>query len=413
MSQAYRHSAEMGLIDSNDTLVIFMDLSILEDRIERLKQSFGSNTLHAIAIKTNPMSFVLKHLADMQVGLEAASFGEVCLAENAGLMSERLVFDSPAKTEWEIAELRSRFRGARVNADSIDELNRYPTVASGLRIGLRINPLVQTNTISYMSVSDEHSKFGESIVQRSEIIDACNQWQDLDCLHLHIGSQVTNLNRTVDAVRKILELGQEINDRAGKRKISTIDIGGGFPVNYGLGDPFRVEEYAFALSERCPELFDGRFNLITEFGRYVHANACWAVANIEYVKPIPGSFNLITHAGADLFLRECYNPGDWFHKIFLLDRNGFEKYGEDQKVNIAGPLCFGGDFVERNIEIPKATPGDHIVFCDVGANTFSLWSKHCSRQFPKVITFNSRNGLNDFRIGKQRETFDSIIDFWS
>ena len=111
-----------------------------------------------------------------------------------------------------------------------------------------------------------------------------------------------------------------------------------------------------------------------------------------------------------MFLRECYNPGDWHHEMFLLDADGNIKDGQLVECDIAGPLCFGGDFIRRSVKLPQPAPGDLLVVQDTGANTFSLWSRHCSRQFPKVI---SCNGSNDIRIAKQRESVDSIIEFWS
>lgn len=418
-SRYYTLATDKKLISEEDTLVIFFDLAILEDRINILKQNFPSDSNHAIAIKTNPLSFILKYLVSLGCGLEAASNTEVFLAKNANLANHLIVFDSPAKTALEIRELSIACQGLHINADSLQELKLYPKQASGFTLGLRVNPVIENDAISYMNVSGEEAKFGESIHKKQDIIDAFLEWQDLVCLHVHIGSQYSDLDPCINAIRVVVDLANEINDYSlsqdNKKKVTTIDIGGGFPVNYNSNEePFYIEQYVEKLGEVCPELFSGGYKLVTEFGRYVHANAAWAVTEIEYVKPAADISNIITHAGADMFLRECYNPGDWYHELHVLTANGeLKETNERSNTNIGGPLCFGGDFLDRDRRLPKINATDKLVIQDVGANSFSLWSRHCSRQFPKVIAYSSLKNGEDMHIAKQRESVEKLIEFWS
>jgi diaminopimelate decarboxylase len=406
-----------GLIAPEDTSVIFLNFSIIRDRVERLRSLFPPGTLHAVAIKTNPLTTVLDFLGTLDVGLEAASLPEVLLARHAGLSSAQIVFDSPAKTTAEIDLLCRQFPGLRVNADSLAELARYPQAGCGLQLGFRVNPLINSDTVGYMNVGGPNSKFGEPISNRARIVDACLAWKDVDCLHLHIGSQISDFAPTISAIKSMVELAEEINARSPEQKIRFLNLGGGFPVNYFRdSSPWKLEDYVARLKSDCPVLFDDRYRLITEYGRYVHANAGWVVTDVEYVKAVGDGDNLVVHVGADMFLRECYNPGDWHHEIFLIDRAGCQKRGPEVACHIAGPLCFGGDFVRTSIPMTRAEPGDRVVIQDVGANTFSLWSRHCSRPFPKVITYQTppeAAGPVEMKIAKQRETIESIIDFWS
>lgn len=408
----YQQALHQGLVDNDDTALIFIDLDIISDRVQRLKQAFPANSLHAVAVKTNPLTAVLQHLIAADTGLEAASMGEVMLANNAGLPANKLVFDSPAKTSAEIAWLAEHLPGMRINADSLAELSRYSNSGNAFHLGLRINPLVVPNSLAAMTVSTADSKFGVPISERDAIISACLQQPALDCLHMHIGSQYSDFTPVIEAVRLILALAAEINQQAGKQKITTLDIGGGFPVNYGDGPDYRVEDYAAALQQACPELYDGQYHVVTEFGRYVHANAAWVASRIEYVKPKNDGEILISHAGADMFLREAYSPGDWHHNMFLMDQAGTIKANDEattQHSDIAGPLCFGGDFVAKSVALPQAQSGDVLAIRDAGANTFALWSRHCSRPFPKVIACKT----GKMTVVKQRESFEQIIDFWS
>ena len=83
---------------------------------------------------------------------------------------------------------------------------------------------------------------------------------------------------------------------------------------------------------------------------------------------------------------------------------------------IAGPLCFAGDIIARSICLPRPIEGDHLVVHDAGANTFALFSRHCSRQAPPVYVFASRDESSgrDCRIlcVKEVEPEESVLKFW-
>src|SRR5262249_22504761 len=143
--------------------LLFHDLDAMAARIERLRQCFPPDSLHALAIKANPVVAVLRHAVEHGMGLEAASFEEVALAAAAGCPPERIVYDSPAKTGDEIA--RALPSGVLLNADTFDELDRIAeAIAAGAAprtpIGLRINPQIGDGAIRMLSVSGRYSKFG-------------------------------------------------------------------------------------------------------------------------------------------------------------------------------------------------------------------------------------------------------------
>ena len=190
-----------------------------------------------------------------------------------------------------------------------------------------------------------------------------------------------------------------------------------------------MEEYARKLKDHMPGLFDGTFRLITEFGRWTHANAGFAVSRIEYVKPhfvetsknnptdyisdpnILPEATLMLHVGADLLIRECYLPHQWSHEISLAGNFGKIKTGDAAcKYTLAGPLCFQGDVISRNVRLPHAEVGDFIIIHDTGAYTLSMWSRYNSRQMPKVIGF--RDNGEHFEILKEREKPEDLVEFW-
>jgi diaminopimelate decarboxylase len=74
-------------------------------------------------------------------------------------------------------------------------------------------------------------------------------------------------------------------------------------------------------------------------------------------------------------------------------------------------LCFAGDIIARDIELPEAEAGDYILIHDTGAYTLSMWSRYNSRQIPKVIGYDKEN--KTFEVLKERESKEDLLKFWS
>ena len=421
MSKTFTHAlSKTDLINPDDTAIIFYDLSFLDERIKDLQKQFPANTLHAIAVKANPLTNILSKTKALGAGAEVASLPELFLAEKAGFAPETIVFDSPCKTRSEIEYVLKA--GVYLNADSFDELDRIAeilkTVNSTSEIGLRVNPQVGPGSIKSTSVADGISKFGIPLNEnREKIIQYYIKHDFLRSIHVHIGSQGCPVPLVIKGIRKVMDIANEVNTRLSQEskpnRVDTFDIGGGLPVSYHPDQqPVTMEEYVVMLKASCSELFDGRFRLITEFGRYLYANTGWVASKVEYVKREP-SYNIImTHVGADLFLRKAYNPGDWHHHITVVDKHGKLKSGIDSnKYMVAGPLCFGGDVIAKDLELPVVEEGDYILIHDTGAYTLSMWSRYNSRQMPKVIGYHAAN--NTFEILRDRESKEDLLEFWS
>jgi len=273
------------------------------------------------------------------------------------------------------------------------------------RIGLRINPLIDAGSPSDLTVSDNRSKFGVPMSLKKEIIDAYHQFDNLQGIHIHIGSQIGNYKAWVQAILAVYQLAEEINQKRSDQ-IQFIDIGGGLPADYTHEDAEGMKEIAEELNTTIPELFD-KYIVYSEFGRFVHANAGWAVSKIEDVLPYTNPKTAVVHLGADMFLRDVYSDNKIHHSLDLLDD---EEDDAKEEFQIAGPLCFGGDFINRKVLLSKeVSSGKRLIINDIGANTFSLWSMHCSRSFPKVIM---HDGDGSVDVIKNRVDAQKMITFW-
>ena len=415
MSDRLQAALESGALDREaDTAAVFYDLAQIRGRVAAIAQAFPPHSIHALAIKANPLPRLLAPLVAEGAALEAASLVELELAARLG--AGTIVFDSPAKTEAELE--RALELGAIINVDNHAELERLAKLladrAPPRAIGLRVNPQVGGGTIPTTAVSSATSKFGVALLDpgsRAGIIEAFRRHAWLSGLHVHTGSQGMDPSELVEGARRLVALAEDIDEALAPsaRRVEIIDIGGGLPVAYHEGALApTVASYAQQLGAGVPQLFGDRFRLITEFGRHVHANAGWVASRIEYLKPTEPP-TAITHVGADMFLRLAYVPQYWHHGLSVCDAAGRLRRGPRREFAVAGPLCFASDFLARQVSLPADTrAGDYVLVHDAGAYTLSMWSRYNSRQLPKVIGYEDGR----FETLRRRESVDEVLRFW-
>lgn len=364
-------------LSEEDSAVLVTSLPRLDARLKHLRASFDERTLHCIAIKSNPHLGILRAIVERGFGLEAASIEEVRRALKVGCPTEKIVFDSPVKTHLELQEV-AQHEGLLVNVNTLSELKRIPSDAVCM-IGIRVNPLTDTGSPERFSVGRNESKFGVPIAARADLINAALH-APVRALHMHSGSQMRDLHAQERALNALGELAREINSalsHAGlERRIEVIDIGGGLP-SEPLSDTTQMQAYGASV---CNTQALSPFNLVTEFGQWVNAECGFALSRVEYVVPGAPS-KLFIHLGADMFTRDAYTQARPF-PLSTWTADGRALKAEPVLYDIAGPLCFAGDYLARQVSLPQISEGQWLCIDHTGANTYALWSRHCSRDIP-------------------------------
>ena len=419
VASIFQDALTQGVVDPQiDTAVSFHSVNMVEDRMNAIRTAFPIDTVHTVAIKANPFFHVLQHAVKNGFGLEAASLPELQMALEAGGDPNRIAFDSPAKTSDEL--MFALKHGVIINLDNLQEValvaNKLIPKLNGTDlppIGLRLNPEIGAGRIAATDVSREYSKFGVPVSLRQEILDVLRSHEWISGIHVHAGSQGYSVAHLADAVQVAYEILVEAN-RLRETPLVYFDIGGGLSVRYLNDDEFNsVHTYVSLLRLQCPLLFSGSYRIITEFGRWVHANAGWSVARVEYTKRSGDLNTAVCHLGADLFIRECYASSEWKHRITVLDYEGRLKTNCLLRYNVAGPLCFAGDIIARDVMLPEIEQGDYVVIHDTGAYTHSMWSRYNSRQQPKVLGYRSRvSAPAIFNLIRERESVESVLKYW-
>lgn len=378
--------------------LLFHDLDRLEGRLADLRSAFPPDALHAVAIKANPLVELLRIVVASGAGLEAASWEEVALAVAAGCPPERIVFDSPAKTDAELGDALAL--GVWLNADHPEELERLQRLGApgDARVGLRVNPQVGDGAIAFTSTVGRGSKFGVPLEQAPELV---RRFPFVTGLHVHTGSQGCGLELLAAAADATARMAEELG-------LDWLDVGGGIPVRYTDADPEPPGFADWADALRSIPGY-GERRLVTELGRSLHAGTGWALSRIEAVKDVDGVPTLVVHLGADLLMRRVYQSGAWDHEFVVLDPSGAPRDGEPVECNVAGPLCFAGDLLARGRSLAPARRGDLLLVRDTGAYTLSMWSRHCNRGLPPSWGYRAER-VELLHPGEQP---DDVVAFWS
>lgn len=381
--EAVRCAVERGLLGPDAPLVGLLDAVGIRDAAAGLRAAFdavvapGTPVLHAFAVKATPLVPVLRLLREAGIGAEVASPGELALARAAGVPPEHIVLDSPAKTAEELRQALAL--GIAVNADSPQELARIDALVRAAHtaspLGIRVNPQLGAGSIEALSTATATSKFGVALHDegaRAWLLRAYADRPWLTRLHAHSGSQGVPLSLMARGIAEAYALAEEVNRHAGRRQIDTIDIGGGLHVNFrsDVTTP-TYAQYARLLAEAVPGLFDGRYGLVTEFGRSLLAKNGTVVARVEYAKRAGGRAVAVTHAGVQVAVRTVYAPRAWPLRIRAYDAKGHPKEGPEMVQDVAGPACFAGDLLAQAHALPLLEQGDHIAALDTGAYYFA------------------------------------------
>ncbi|MFJ3642410.1 diaminopimelate decarboxylase [Streptomyces sp. NPDC090108] len=419
---AVRAAVARGLLGPDAPVVGLLDVTGIRESAAALRAAFeavvapGTPVLHAFAVKASPLVPVLSLLHAEGIGAEVASPGELALARAAGVPPEHTVLDSPAKTA---AELREALElGIAVNADNPQELERLdglvrtapvrpaaaataagpgggrapaPSALPLSPLGIRVNPQIGGGSIGATSTATPTSKFGVALRDegaREWVVRAYLERPWLTRLHAHTGSQGIPLPLMARGVAETYALAEEINARAGRRQIDTLDIGGGLPVDFtGEAESPTYAEYARLLAREVPGLFDGRYGLVTEFGRSLLAKHGTVVARVEYTKSAGGRRIAVTHAGVQVATRTVYAPQEWPLRIAAYDAGGRPKTGPGVTQDVAGPACFSGDLLAEGRTLPPLEQGDFAAALDTGAYYFASHYAYNSLTRPGVYGF--------------------------
>lgn len=380
----------------------------LERHYRVLSEAFaGQDALICYAMKANSNQAVVKTLAQLGAGMDVVSEGELRRARAAGVPADKIIFAGVGKTRDEIAyALKESIHG--FNVESEPELRAISEVAAGLgataRVALRVNPDVDAKTHAKISTGKAENKFGIPYAQAPRLYAEARTLPGIAVtgIHMHIGSQITDLGPFQNAFRLLRELAEALI-RDG-HKLDHLDIGGGLGVPYHSTDATEGDvapsptAYATVVEEQLGDL---GLKLILEPGRMIAANAGVLVARVVYVKEgVDKTFTVVDAAMNDLLRPTLYEA---HHEIWPVqqDRRAMPPVAQD----IVGPVCETGDYLAQNRNLPPFEPGDLLAVMTAGAYGAVMASNYNTRPLvPEVLVKGEQAS-----VVRPRQTYDDLI----
>jgi diaminopimelate decarboxylase len=376
----------------------------LERHYRVLQDAFaGLDALICYAIKANSNQAVIKTLGELGAGMDVVSEGELRRARAAGVPAERIIFAGVGKTRPEMAyALGEGILG--FNVESEPELEALSEVAAGLgrtaRIALRVNPDVDARTHAKITTGKAENKFGVPFDDAPRLYAKAAKLPGIKVagIHMHIGSQITDLKPFRDAFSLMRELAMRL--RADGHDLSHLDLGGGLGVPYLSGNevPPSPHEYARLVRETLGDL---RLRLCLEPGRVIVANAGILVARVIYAKQgRDKTFTIVDAAMNDLIRPTLYEAE---HEIWPVEEalRGKPPVVQD----VAGPVCETGDYLALDRRLPPFAAGDLLAFMTAGAYGSAMSSTYNSRLLVPEVLVKGRA----WALVRPRQTYDALI----
>ena len=362
-------------------------------------EAFGEHPhLVCYAVKANSNLAVLNLLAGLGSGFDIVSRGELERVLKAGGDPAKVVFSGVGKKPDEMR--RALDVGIRCfNVESGAELQVLNDVAGEMGkvapISIRVNPNVDAKTHPYISTGLKENKFG---IAHENALDVYQQAQampniDVQGIDCHIGSQLTEIEPFVDALKRVLDLVDQL--QANGIELKHLDLGGGLGIRYQDENPPQPAEQIAAL---LGNLGDRKVEILIEPGRAIAGNAGVLLTQVLYLKHSDEkNFAIIDAAMNDLMRPALY--GAWQEIVALQPREG-----EAKTYDLVGPVCETGDFLGKDRTL-NLQAGDVLAVKSAGAYGFTMSSNYNTRPRAVEIMVDGETA----HVIRQRESLEQLL----
>jgi len=363
---------------------------ILIKRANIVKKVFEKlNYLPTLALKANNNPYLLRILKNIGFGADILGEGEFYAARMAGIDSEYIVWNGNGKTHKQ-KEFMLNNKVKYINVDSVEEFEYLWKEEENLNLFLRVNPDIDAKTHPYISTGLKKHKFGMTFDQASFLLEKYRE--KISGLHIHIGSQITDISPFKEALEKTYKLAK-------KYDITKINIGGGWGIRY-------KDEKELDLNRLKNELTPilEKFDLvISEIGRFIFAPAGFLLTKVLMVKKSEQKTFVVTESGMNHLIRPALYGAS--HEIEIFTDNSTRG-----KVDVVGPLCETGDFLARDLEIAVPKMGDLLIVKNAGAYGFSMANNYNGTVKPPEVLVKKDGSLKLIRKAQTvEELFNTCI----
>jgi diaminopimelate decarboxylase len=403
----------------NPTPLYFTHGKRIEDKARLIRDAFAKNYPGVVdinyAVKANYCPQILDLIAMLDLGADVVSPNEAILAEQRGILRQRIMFTGTSVSKDDLEQL-VKFGNYKINIDSNSQLkklgeHRDEWNIHGLNLSIRLNPNVGVGhnpdviTAGLKNEDGVPIKFG---IEQDKIVATFLAAREYgfhpDTLHIHIGSGW--LGNDVDSFRIALQNTLDVMNELKEHGFTNLnlDVGGGPGIRYRESqESFPFNTYAKIISEEI-EKSGVRINkLIIEPGRSLVGDSTILLTKVNTVEEKNGILHAYTDASMGTLIRpKLYHA---YHEIINISNpNGHLKvYAVD------GNVCETGDTFTQDHprEIPEIREGDVLGILDTGAYCDVMSSSYCLRGRANII-LEHKGKL--FQCSKGVEDLNQIMD---
>ena len=354
LESPYDADALAALVRRHGSPLLVLDCEVVRRQYRALRAALPGVTLY-YALKPLPERAVAEVLYEEGACFDLATTGEVELVRAAGIPAARCIHTHPIKRD---ADIRAALDfGVRTFvADNPDELDKFVPYADRVELLLRIS------FRSPAAVVDLSRKFGCSPEKAGMLIDlARSLGLRVAGLSFHVGSQSRRPDTKLRAIEACAALLEE-RLGLGLEAPATLDIGGGFPIDYlELAQP--IDEFCAPIRRALEGLPEGT-RVIAEPGRFIAGPAGTLLTSVMGRAQRDGRWWYYLDDGL---------YGSFSGQLFDHARYPIEPLragpGEREHSVLAGPTCDSIDVIAEDIELPLLQAGDILVGRQMGAYT--------------------------------------------
>ncbi len=417
-----KNHLEIGGVDTVDlveefkTPLFVYDEEDIRSRCREYRANFKASDFSTEVIfagKAFLSKAICKLIDEEGMSLDVSSGGELYLAKSASFPMKKVYMHGNNKTEKELNEAIDAGIG-KIVVDSFDELDRLSRLAAAkgvvAEIFLRFTPGIKPSTHSYIQTGQIDSKFGFGL-ESGDAMRAIKKALEFDSLrlvgaHIHIGSQIFNLQSFKKAIEVVLTFVKEASG-TGDNVLRELNLGGGLGIKYESTDEIST------ISEYCKLIIDNvskeaashglSFDkVMIEPGRSIVGNAGVTLYSVGTIKRLIG---IRTYVSVDGGMTDNLRPMLYNAVYEGLIANKAKDLPKE-RITLAGKHCESGDILIKDISLPRLELGDIICTPATGAYGYVMANNYNRQPRPAVVMV--KDGKTRTLI--RRESYEDLID---
>ena len=349
------------------------------------------------AAKSFICTAVAQWIADIGIGIDVCTGGELAVALNGGIDPKKIEVHGNNKSVAEID--RAVSVGVKtIVMDSLFEIERVAAAAKkhGVRqaVMLRLTPGIEAHTHEKISTAHEDVKFGFSIASGAAwaAVESVAAHPELELLgvHCHIGSQIFGSEAHEIATDRLIGFMAKYRD-AYKSELPELDLGGGFGIAYIDGDvtvePSDVlPQIHTAVKKACAQHNLAIPLVSLEPGRNIVGPTMFTLYEVGTVKDVVVDGGKIRkYVSVDGGMSDNARTAlyDAQYTAVIAQRNSTAPLA---LTRLVGKHCETGDIIIIEIQLPSdVAPGDLIATPATGAYGRSMASNYNHVPRPPVV----------------------------